>query len=104
MAGDEDRLSLFRAERYTGRHRMAVGLGIARVEELHCFQVYLAALEDQAEPKVEVALVLQDGLERLLRKGIDGDVILAEYLRVVGVGRQALHTEEQGMGKGGEGR
>ena len=44
MAGDEDALVLAMAERNRGGHRMAVGAGVGRIEQLHGPQVDLAGL------------------------------------------------------------
>ena len=61
MAGDQDGLALLHAERHFCRDRMAVGAGVAGIEDFHGPEIDLSALEHQADPLVQAQIGARHG-------------------------------------------
>jgi hypothetical protein len=69
MAGNQNGLAFFGAQRHRGRHRVAVGAGIAGIQQFHGPQVHFAALEGQAHVIVGTQAVVQGGGHGLVNIG-----------------------------------
>ena len=100
MSGDQDGLALLGAEGNGRGDGVAVGARVGRIEKFHGPQVDLTALEHERQGRLESDFFIGQGRQRLLDKGVYGRVFLAQDLGVIGIGRQALDPEEQGVLQG----
>ena len=102
VAGDQDALPLLRAERDLGGHRVAVGAGVAGVEQLHRPQVDLAGLQRDGDAVGDRQPLRHQRDQRVVDEAGDGVVLLAEDPGVVRVGGDALEAVEQGLLQGAD--
>ena len=87
----------------------SVGTGVpkvsvlASVEQLHGLVVHLAAAQGLAQPVVEVALVVAGQVgQRLDVVVVHGLVAVAQFVRVMGVRRDALEPVQHGVLQGAD--
>ena len=96
MAGDQDAFAGDMSERHRGGDRMAVSAGVARIEQLHGPEVYLAALQGEGHQLVKAEILAGQLSHGLMDVGINRLVFLAEDGGVVGIGgktAQAVHGD-----------
>ena len=94
VAGDADALAADRRDADAGRLGMAVGAGVGGIQQAHHRQVQLARLHRPAEQFVGGRVLLGEEIERLVERGIDLRVFVAEDSGVIGIGGGALQSVE----------
>jgi len=100
MAGHEDGLAGPGAQGHLGGLRVAVGAGVAGIQQLHGAQVDFAALEYQAHPVVEPQIFAEQGCQPFVDEGVDHIVFLAQDPGVISVSGHTLESEEEGVLEG----
>ncbi|KAF5060555.1 hypothetical protein DSECCO2_324580 [anaerobic digester metagenome] len=99
MAGDEDGLALLGAQGHFRGDRVAVGAGVAAVQEFHGLEVDLAALHAQADEFFQAQLVQALG-QGALHEFVHALVLAAQDSGVVGVGGDALEAVDEDLLQG----
>ena len=88
VAGNENGLALLGAQGHGGGHGVAVGAGVAGIQQFHGPQVDFAALERQADIVVDAQAVVQGGRQAFVDIGVDLFVFLPQDAGMVGIGGQ----------------
>jgi len=99
MAGDQDTLAGDMTQRHRGRNRMAVGAGVAGVQQLHGPEVDLAAFEGEGHQRIEIH-VAGEGGHGLMDVGVDRIIFLAEDGGMIGIGGKAAQAVHGGLLQG----
>ena len=79
---------------------MSVVPRIPGIEQLHGAQVDLAAFQNEVDPVLQTQVFPQRGRQALVKESIDLVVFLPEDLSMVGIGRDSLDPEKQGVLQG----
>ncbi len=89
MSRNKDSFPFLCSKRYFGRDRVAIRFRVCSIKQFHCFQVDLAAFQDQTEPFVEAKPVLDDLGERLVYEIVDRLILFVEQGGMIGIGTDA---------------
>ena len=100
MTGNQNRFALLCPQGDLRGNRMSVIPRIPGIEQLHGAQVDFAALQNEIDPVLQAQVFAQRGRQALMNKSIDLVVFLPEDLSMVGIGRDSLDSEKQGVLQG----
>ena len=99
VAGHHDEGPSLDVHVHPGGLRGAEAPGVGPVQQGHALQVHLAELHDQGQPLLH-SVLLRQGAQPFDEPAGHLRVVIAQAGGVVGVGRHALHAEQQGGAEG----
>ena len=90
MTGDKDARTITDAEFYLRNLWVAVTLRVRRIEERHAGNAPLARLENKSRQRTAVHRIVEQLCQRALQEHIHFLVLVAQRIRVLHIGREAL--------------